>query len=58
MKIKFVDEYTDRDVELIDKVLCTRSIKYDMTWEFQEDKEYNLYKQTFDDYSIFIIYCP
>jgi hypothetical protein len=49
IKIRLVEENTDREVELIGKVLCTRSDKYDMSWEFQKDKEYDLYEQTFED---------
>ena len=49
MKIRFVSEIFDREVELIGKVLCTRSVEYDMSWEFQDGKEYNLYKQLLDD---------
>jgi hypothetical protein len=49
MKIRLIDEYKDREVELIGKVLCTRSDEYDMPWEFQKDKEYDLYEQTFED---------
>lgn len=49
MKIRLVEEYKDREVELIGKVLCTRSDEYDMSWEFQKGTEYDLYKQTFED---------
>jgi hypothetical protein len=49
MKIRLIDEYKDREVEFFGKVLCTRSDEYDMSWEFQKDKEYDLYEQTFED---------
>lgn len=49
MKIRLLDEYQDREVELVGKVLCIRSDKYDMQWEFQKDKEYDLYEQAFEN---------
>jgi len=49
MKIRLLEEATDREVELVGKVLCTRSDKYDMSWEFQKGTEYDLYKQIFED---------
>jgi len=49
MKIRLLEENIDREVELVGKVLCTRSDEYDMTWEFQKESEYDLYKQTFED---------
>jgi hypothetical protein len=49
MKIRLLEEATDREVELVGKVLCTRSDEYDMSWEFQKGTEYDLYKQTFED---------
>jgi hypothetical protein len=57
MKIRLIEENTDREVELIGKVLCTRSDEYDMSWEFQKDKEYDLYEQTFeDDTKLYIVF--
>jgi hypothetical protein len=57
MKIRLIEEYEDREVELIGKVLCTRSDEYDMSWEFQKDKEYDLYEQTFeDDTKLYIVF--
>ena len=57
IKIRLVEENTDREVELIGKVLCTRSDKYDISWEFQKDKEYDLYEQTFeDDTKLYIVF--
>ena len=49
IKIRLIEEDEDREVEFIGKVLCTRSGEYDMSWEFQKDKEYDLYEQTFED---------
>jgi len=49
MIIQLLDEYSDREVELEGRVLCTRSDEYDMSWEFQEGTEYDLYKQVFED---------
>lgn len=36
MKIRLLDETTDREVELVGKVLCTRSNEFNMSLEFQE----------------------
>lgn len=57
MKIRLVLESHDREVELEGKVLCTRSDKYDMHWEFQRGTEYDLYKQTFENgTSVYIVF--
>jgi len=55
-KIKFVDEWKYREVELIGKVLCIRS-NYDASWEFPINKEFNLYKQIIDNNKeLFIVF--
>jgi len=58
MEIKFVDEAGSREVELVGKVICTRSYyKYNTFEKFQEGSEYNLYKQVFKDNStIYIVF--
>lgn len=57
MKIRLIEEIIDREVQLLGKVVCTRSDKYDMSWEFQKDKEYDLYEQTFeDDTKLYIVF--
>ena len=41
--IKLNEDSNEIEVELIGKALCTRAIKYNMSWEFEEQHEYNLY---------------
>jgi len=49
MEIELVGENYPREVEFIGKVKCLESKEHDMSWEFQEGEEYNLYEQEFDD---------
>ena len=57
MKIRLIEEIIDREVQLLGKVLCARSDEYYMSGEFQKDKEYDLYEQTFeDDTKIYIVF--
>lgn len=57
MKIRLLEEFVDREVELVGKVLCTRSDSHDMSWEFQKDKKYDLFKQLFeDDEELFVVF--
>jgi hypothetical protein len=45
MKIRLVEPNIEIEVELVGKVKCTRAVKHDMSWEFQEGREYSLYKE-------------
>ena len=54
MKIKFVDEYTEREAEIVGRVLCTwSSFKTDLDDEFKMCTEYNIYREADGSHVVF-----
>ena len=57
MKIRLLEEIKDREVKFLSKVLCTRSNKHNMSWEFEKNKKYDLFEHILEDNTIlYIIY--